>query len=119
MTFVHSADLSNMSVFTGHSHVSINTHLVTECVTAHHDWLCPARHYSRDVRDDNWLTEDCAVQDVADCAVRTAKQQNQNTSHICVDSEHMDMCASTTVADNEISMHFIGLIQQYAASKLT
>lgn len=49
----------------------IKPHLITEGVSANSDGLCPARNKPGNVLADDWLTEDCAAQDVPDGAVGT------------------------------------------------
>lgn len=44
-------------------------HLIPKCVSADGDGLRPARHQPGNVLADDWLTEDCASQDVPDGAV--------------------------------------------------
>jgi hypothetical protein len=39
-------------------------------VSSHDDWLSPAWYESRDVRDNDWLSEHSSIQDVPDGSVR-------------------------------------------------
>lgn len=45
-------------------------YLVTECVTPNHNGVLPAGHWLGDTVEDDWLSEDCAAEDVAYGAVR-------------------------------------------------
>ena len=45
--------------------------LITESVSSNDDWLGPAWYAPRNVRDDNWLSEDRAVKDVPDGSIGT------------------------------------------------
>src|SRR5690606_25668100 len=44
--------------------------LVTKSVTADNDRLCPTWNKTRNVADDDRLTENCTIKDVTDCSVR-------------------------------------------------
>ena len=39
-------------------------------MATNHDWLCPVRNQTRNIADNDWLTEDYSAEDVADCSVR-------------------------------------------------
>ena len=51
--------------------VILATILITECVPTNNDWLGPTWDATRDVRDDNRLSENGSIEDVSDRSIGT------------------------------------------------
>ena len=51
--------------------------LITECVSTYDNWLDPAWNQTRNVFDNDWLTENCSIKNVSDCSIWTLPHLSQ------------------------------------------